>query len=179
MLAANRAPGRDRRFAFEKLRGHDERLWQNVLEEARRAERPLAPALLWGSDQSSAALAATSTHIEKLGGEAWRQAINLRTQPVETLAAPAMPGLLLSNPPYGERLDELEHLRAWYPVLGAWMKRSLPGWTACFITADPAFPRGVGFKPKRKTPLYNGALECRLYEFEMYAGSQRVAAASN
>ncbi len=176
MIAAHRAPGRDRRFAFEKLRGHDEALWQSLHDEAVRSERPLAQGLIWGSDRDPAALAATTRHLEKLGAEAWRQAVDLRCQAVESLQAPATQGLLLANPPYGERLDELDRLRSWYPLLGAWMKRCLPGWTACFITADTSFPGGVGFKPKRKTPLFNGALECRLYEFEMYAGSQRSAA---
>jgi putative N6-adenine-specific DNA methylase len=50
----------------------------------------------------------------------------------------------------------------------------MAGWRACFITADRELPSGIGFKPSKRTPLFNGALDCRLYEFELYAGTRRA-----
>ena len=92
---------------------------------------------------------------------------------MESLPAPAYGGLLLTNPPYGERLNELADLKVWYPALGSWLKKTMAGWKACFITADRALPGGIGLKPSKKTPLFNGALDCRLFEFELYAGTRR------
>ena len=91
---------------------------------------------------------------------------------METLPAPAAGGLLLSNSPHGERLNELAELKTRYPAVGAWLKRAMAGWRACFITADRELPGGIGFKPSKRTPLFNGALDCRLFEFELYAGSR-------
>jgi len=88
-------------------------------------------------------------------------------------APPPEAGLMICNPPYGERLEELDNLLAFYPQLGTALKQKYAGWTCYFLTADPALPKGVGLKPGKKTPLYNGALECRLYQFKMVAGFNR------
>ncbi len=58
--------------------------------------------------------------------------------------------------------------------MGAWLKRTMAGWRACFITADRELPSGIGFQPPKRTPLFNGALDCRLFEFELYAGTRRA-----
>ncbi|MBS0314245.1 MAG: class I SAM-dependent RNA methyltransferase [Proteobacteria bacterium] len=174
MIAMNMAPGAQRGFAFEKLRQFDADAFRRMREDAAAGLRPLAPGLLTGNDRSAEAVASTRRHLQNLGGDALLAAVTLTQEPLESLAAPAAAGVLLSNPPYGERLEEQQTLKAWYPALGAWLKRSLAGWRVAFITADRAFPGGIGLKPTRRTPLFNGALDCRLYEFELYAGSRRT-----
>jgi putative N6-adenine-specific DNA methylase len=77
------------------------------------------------------------------------------------------------NPPYGERLGEREALAQFYPAMGAVLKRRFAGWTVAVLTADMDFQKGLRLKPRRKTPLFNGALPCKLYEIEIVAGSNR------
>jgi putative N6-adenine-specific DNA methylase len=81
--------------------------------------------------------------------------------------------VLVTNPPYGVRLGEQEDLAAFYPRLGDALKQRFAGWRACIFTADLRLPKLIGLKPARRIPLYNGALECRLYVFELIAGALR------
>ena len=80
---------------------------------------------------------------------------------------------MVANPPYGERLSELEELAAFYPQLAAALKRNFAGWACHFLSADLRMPKLMRLTPSKKTPLYNGAIECRLFEFKMVAGSNR------
>jgi putative N6-adenine-specific DNA methylase len=173
MIAMNLAPGAQRPFAFEKLRNYEPTLFDAMREEAQSQAKPLALNLLFGNDLNAEAIEVTKRHLQNIGGAATADAVTLTHQRAETLTAPAPSGLILTNPPYGERMDELASLKAWYPLLGAWLKREMAGWKACFITADRDMPSGLGFKPSKKTPLFNGALDCRLFEIELYAGSKR------
>ena len=86
---------------------------------------------------------------------------------------PAAEGVLVANPPYGIRLEEQEGLAAFYPKLGDALKRRFAGWRCYFISADPQLPRLIGLKASRRTPLFNGALECRLPEYRIIAGPMR------
>jgi putative N6-adenine-specific DNA methylase len=90
---------------------------------------------------------------------------------------PAAEGVLVTNPPYGVRIGETEALAAFYPRLGDVLKQRWSGWRCYFFSADVALPKLIGLKASRRTPLYNGALECRLYEYRMVAGSMRRVAA--
>ncbi len=173
MIAMNVAPGAQRPFAFEKLRGYDATAFKKMREEAQAAIKPLLPNLLFGNDLNPEAIEVTQRHLQNMGGAATVAAVQLTNQRAETLVAPAPTGLILTNPPYGERMEELASLKAWYPALGAWLKREMVGWTACFITADRELPSGLGYKPSKKTPLFNGALDCRLFEIELYSGTKR------
>jgi putative N6-adenine-specific DNA methylase len=100
----------------------------------------------------------------------------VRVQQVDILeaSAPEARGVLVANPPYGVRFGEQAELAAFYPRLGDRLKQHFAGWRCCFFTADTRLPKLVGLKPARRTPLYNGALECRLYAFDIVAGSMRA-----
>ena len=87
--------------------------------------------------------------------------------------APAPSGVLLANPPYGERLGDAGKLAALYPALGDALKRRFAGWTAFFFTGDLRLAKLIGLKAARRTPLWNGAIECRLFAFPLVAGSMR------
>ena len=80
---------------------------------------------------------------------------------------------MVANPPYGERLSEQDELAAFYPQLGSALKRNFSGWNCYLLTADLRMPKLMRLTPSKKTPLYNGAIECRLFEFKMVAGSNR------
>ncbi len=86
---------------------------------------------------------------------------------------PAASGILVTNPPYGERLADPSALAAFYPRLGDALKQRFCGWTAYLLSADQRLPKLIRLQASKRTPLYNGALECRLYEYRLVAGTMR------
>ena len=80
---------------------------------------------------------------------------------------------MVANPPYGERMSDAERLAAFYPRLGNALKQRFAGWRCHFFTADLRLAKLIRLSASRRVPLYNGALECRLFEFVVVAGSNR------
>ncbi len=169
-MALDRAPGLGRGFAFEKLAGFDAWAWAKLRSAAESRCKPVTALPIWGSDRDERAVRATRRNLQEAGLGNVAQVV---AADILELPAPAESGILIANPPYGERIGEEEELAALYPQLGAALKRRWAGWNCDFFTADTRLPKGVGLKPSRKTPLFNGALECRLYEIKMVAGSNR------
>ncbi len=171
LIAADRAPGLARSFGFQKLLWYDGPAWQRMKQAARdRVRPPPSPVSIFASDLSPQAVARTGANLEAAGVAAF-----VRVEQADALlrAAPAAAGLLLSNPPYGVRLDDARRLAEFYPRLGDALKRGYSGWTACLFTGDLRLARLIGLKPDLRTPLWNGALECRLFSFRIVAGSMR------
>jgi len=168
--ALRRAPGSRRTFAFEKLRTFDRQRWSALLHQAREAELPLQPLPIHGSDLYGEALKLARANLDRAG---LAQCVQLKQANVLELTPPRPPGTLVTNPPYGVRLGEQEEIARFYPRLGDALKQRFAGWSVCIFTADLRLPKLIGLKPRRRVPLFNGALECRLYEFEMVAGTAR------
>ena len=165
------APGARRDFAFQRLRQFQPAIWKSLLDAARAAERPAAAAEIFGSDLSPVAVRATLANLDRAG---LLPAVSLSQGDLLIIEAPAERGVMVSNPPYGERVSDLDALAEFYPLLGSALKRRFAGWNCYLISADTRLPKLVRLTPSRKTPLFNGALECRLYEFLMVAGSNRA-----
>ncbi len=87
--------------------------------------------------------------------------------------APAPVGVLVTNPPYGVRVGEDAELASFYPQLGDALKARFAGWRCYILTADLRLAKLIGLKASKRTPLFNGPLECRLFEFKIVAGSMR------
>lgn len=169
-MARGRPPGARRGFGFERLAGFDGALWRRLQEEA---ARPLASAprlALYGSDIDARALDAARRNLAAAGVERW---VQLERADILERAAPAAAGVLIANPPYGERIGSAEDLAKLYPRLGDALKQRFAGWRCFFFTADTRLAKLIRLEPARRVPLYNGALECRLYEFRIVAGSHR------
>jgi putative N6-adenine-specific DNA methylase len=169
-IALRRPAGARRSFGFEKLAGFDGSLWQRIRAEAQRAEQPVRALDIFGSDLYGAQLQLARRNLAAAGLE---DAVHLKQANVLELSPPAASGVLVANPPYGVRLGEQQDLAEFYPKLGDALKQRFAGWRACIFTADLRLPKLIGLKPARRIPLYNGALECRLYVFELVAGSLR------
>ena len=169
-IALGRAPGSRRSFAFEKLHGFDPAAWARLRDTARAMERTLAPLDIFGSDLYGDALKVARANLAQGGLES---VVSLKQGNVLEIPAPAESGVLIANPPYGVRLGEQEELALFYPKLGDALKQRFAGWRVGIFTADMRLPKLIGLKPARRVPLYNGQLECRLYLFEMVAGSAR------
>ena len=170
MMALDRAPGLERPFAFQKLSIRDEAIWARLRQSARERMRSVGALPIFGSDRYGDALGLARANLHALGVEAL---VRLKQADIVEMPPPAHSGVLVTNPPYGVRLDDQEVLAALYPRLGDALKRKYAGWTAYIFTADLRLPKLIGLAASRRTPLYNGALECRLFEFKLVAGSMR------
>ncbi len=168
LLAAHRAPGLQRTFGFQKLAWFDGPTWQRIRQKARDRALP-APSTptIFASDIDEGAVAQAKRNAAQAGVAEWLQ---LETADVLQRAAPAPAGTLIANPPYGVRLDESARLAAFYPRLGDALKQRFAGWSAYLLTGDLRLAKLIGLKPSARTPLFNGALECRLFRFDIVAG---------
>jgi putative N6-adenine-specific DNA methylase len=169
-MARNIPPGHKRGFAFEKLKNFDAVAWKRIVAEAGAAIRPQAPVRVFGSDLYGDAVERARTNLDAAG---FADVASLKQANVLEISAPAEGGVLLANPPYGVRIGEQDDLTTFYPKLGDVLKKKFSGWIAYVFTADLRLPKLIGLKPSKRTPLYNGALECRLYEFRMVSGAMR------
>jgi putative N6-adenine-specific DNA methylase len=170
-IALKRAPGRGREFAFQHLSRFDAARWAAVVDGANAMEAaPGGEPYIFGSDLYGNALANARANLLAMG---LADFVMLKQANILEISAPADHGVLVCNPPYGVRIGEQEALRELYPKLGDVLKKQFAGWTAYFFSADTALPKGVRLAASRKTPLFNGKLECRLYEYKVIAGSNR------
>jgi len=166
-MARGRAPGARRHFGFEKLAVFDTHLWETV--KSSKSPAPSEPRL-FGSDNDEKALAAARRNLAAAGVERW---VKLERADVLERRAPAAAGVLIANPPYGERMGNAEELARFYPRLGDALKKNFPGWRCFVFTADLRLPKLIRLEPSARTPLWNGALECRLYAFNIVSGRHR------
>lgn len=169
-MALNIAPGIGRRFAFQKLKNFDGARWEVLRQERIAAQKPVEPLPIYGSDLYGDALRAAQRNLELAG---LTEAVFLKQANVLELSPPLPNGVLVANLPYGERMGELEELEELYPKLGDALKKKFSGWRAYLFTADLRLPKLVRLSVSRRTPLYNGAIECRLFEYKLIAGSNR------
>jgi len=167
-MARGRAPGARRAFGFQKLKIFDAKLWTNIKHEERTTKTVKLE--IFGSDNDPRALNDARRNLAAAGVERW---VKLEQADILERAAPAAAGVMVANPPYGERIGSKEELALFYPKLGTALKRNFAGWRCHFFTADLRLPKLVRLQPARRVPLYNGALECRLYEIRIVAGSNR------
>ena len=170
LMALNIAPGSGRQFGFEQLLRFDAEQWQTVRAAAQAQQKPLTPQPIFGRDLFGSSLDDARANIVAAGLEG---VVELKQGNVLEVPAPAATGVIVTNPPYGVRIGEQSELAEFYPRLGDWLKRRCAGWRAYILSADMALPKLIRLHASRRTPLYNGALECRLFEYRMVAGSAR------
>jgi len=171
-------PGARRRFAFEQFADFDREAWAVLKAEIKPNPLPAEPTI-FGSDISGDMVAMTR-HNLKIAGILFD--VPLKQIEAQHVSPPtSAPGILLTNPPYGERIGvrgdstvpQDEMAVSFYSALGTTLKQRFAGWTAFLFTADLQLPKLLRLKESRKTPFFNGALECRLFRFDMVAGFNR------
>ncbi len=198
-IALKIAPGVQRPFAFEKLKPYNATAWKKLkaaaLEEQQAASSLAHHLVIFGSDISNDMLAAARANFARAGlPELPLKQLDARsiTPPVEK------PGIVLINPPYGERIevrgrnsrgrvfqvrdDTVRKFQRNQPdmadaeffhAFGDALKQRFTGWRAFILTSDRSLPGQMRLRESQKTPLYNGSLECRLFRFDLIAGSLR------
>jgi putative N6-adenine-specific DNA methylase len=159
-----------RQFAFEKLRDFDGALWKRLTSEARENERPRDITHIFGSDLFGDQLKIAR---ENLVANGLGDSVALKQANVLEVPAPAESGVLVTNPPYGERLSDATSLQEMYPKLGDALKQRFAGWRAYLFSGDGNLAKSIRLSASRRTPLYNGKIECRLYEYKIVAGGNR------
>jgi putative N6-adenine-specific DNA methylase len=171
MKALNIYPSINRIFSFNFWHDFNEDLFKQVCNDyaKKRVDKDLH---IFGSDIDRQSFNASSTNIDFLG---LKDFIKINTKRFELSSAPHPEGMIICNPPYGVRLEGDENLIEKYQQWGSVLKNQFSGWTAYFISNDMSFPKGLRLAASKKTPLYNGALDCRLFEFLMVSGSNRKA----
>ncbi len=170
LMAHDIAPGLARKFGFLRLNNFDAALWQKLLAEAEARRKPVVPQPIFGSDISMDQIERARQNLAAAG---MHECVQLECADLLQRSPPVAEGVLVANPPYGVRLEEAEWLEAFYPRLGDALKQRFAGWRCYFISADPQLPKLIGLKASKRTPLFNGALECRLLEYRIIAGSLR------
>src|ERR1044071_4288131 len=167
LLALDIAPGLGRQFAFEKLTNFDARRWRELRRQTAARQKPKKFLSIYGSDIDPAALKAARANLAAAGVE---ECVTLQCANVLDITAPAREGIIVSNPPYGVRLGEQQTLAEFYPRLGDLLKKQFAGWRAYLLSADMRLPKLIHLATSKRIPLFNGALECRLFEYQMVAG---------
>jgi len=170
MIGLNIAPGLGRSFGFERTADFDPGLWASVREAAMQARTLDRKLSIHGSDLHYREVEYAKENLRSAG---LSDAVQIKQASATDLRPPTAEGVLVTNPPYGERIGEKDDLAALYPKLGDWMKQHFAGWRCYYFTGDPELPKGIRLKASRRTPLFNGAIECRLFEYRIIAGSNR------
>lgn len=169
-MALDIAPGLGRHFAFEKLKNFDDRRWRDLLRQSAARQKPRGPLPIYGSDRSGEVLKAARANLAAAG---LKEIVSLKQANVLEISAPAKEGIIVTNPPYGVRLGEQQELAEFYPKLGDVLKKEFSGWRVYLLSADNRLPKLIHLAASKRTPLFNGALECRLFEYKMVAGGMR------
>ena len=173
-MALNIAPGLSggklREFAFTKLKSFDKAMWDAQVADAKSRVKPATLLPIFGTDKYGYAV---TDARENLTANGLIDSVHLKQVSILEVAAPAASGVLVTNPPYGERLGDTTDLAELYPKLGDWLKQKFAGWRAYFFTGDPQLAKGVRLSASKRTPLFNGKIECRLFEYKIISGSNR------
>lgn len=170
MMALNIAPGLYRKFAFEKFNNFYQRDFDSLRHQAKLDIDKSFKPKIYANDIDSRAVKQALHNLStmKLG-----EYIEFMNEDFLNVPAVTNSGVMITNPPYGIRLEELAALDELYPQIAKHLKNNYANWRCYILTADLRMPKLMRLKPSKKTPLFNGSLDCRLFEFIMVSGSNR------
>ncbi len=160
LIGKNIAPGLKRDFISETWRQIPRHVWQSVREEARQKINGVSFQIL-ASDSDALVLRKARGNAERAGVS---DVIAFQRLPIEQFRSRKKFGCIICNPPYGERLSEENEIKLLYKTMGETYSR-LDTWSYFILTAHPGFERLFGKKATRNRKLYNGMLQCYLYEY--------------
>ncbi len=174
MMATDKAPGLDRfDFGFLHWQGHDPVLWQMLQQKAlERHEQAVEEKLpvFYGYDKDEEVLSFAQRNIKAAGFDGM---ISLEQRIIKDFTLPEncqeTPGLIIGNPPYGERLEDSTDLIPLYQELGVALSQQAIGWQAAVFTSDPMLAKSTGLRSHKQYPLLNGTIPCQLYLFDLKA----------
>lgn len=164
-MALDIAPGINRPFAFERLRHHDVDQWQSLRKEASERIRSTVDSPIVGFEMDETTMESARRNLAR--ARIPEDVVTLLQGDATREPCPTSPGLILTNPPYGIRIEaEKDLMMRW----ASHLKQAFAGWRVGVISADLDLPSTMRLKPRRRTPVFNGALDCRLFMFDLVAG---------
>ena len=166
LISLNIAPGSFRnQFAFERWPDFDQDLWQQLLQEATDQERKGLRAPISGSDRDPEILQQALTNASMAG---LSDQLQFTHQELSQVEAPADQGVMICNPPYGERVGNSTDLAEFYRLLGDVLKQRFKGWKVYILSGNKALAKFIRLKSSRRIPVWNGEIACQLLEYELY-----------
>lgn len=170
LIAANIPPGVYRKnFGFQRWNDYDAELWERIYNGAMERISGNRPLILGGElSKNVARKAETNIAIADL-----KEEITVLNTAFEDLEAPTGRGVLIINPPYGERMDEDADINDLYKMIGDTLKKNWAGYDAWVLTPNLEAAKYIKLTPRPKIRLFNGALDCRFLRYELYEGSRR------
>lgn len=163
--ALNAPPGLHRPFHFERLRNHNPRIWRTIKEKAQSEIHPSLNTLLIGADVDANAIKYAKENLQL--AQLAKDNIQFKHCNALEVMPPTQAGWVVTNPPYGERLDEQEQ-QFWFNW-SSHLKDHYDGWSVNIISNHLDLPRQLRLRPNRRYPVYNGDLDCRLFQFDIHA----------
>ena len=163
LIAGRIAPGIRRRFAVEGWPAHRPALLDNARSRAAAVSTPHA--VIAGADGDERAVRAARRNLQEAGVAAW---VEVRRAELAAMTPPGEAGLIVTNPPWGHRIGDVETLRPFYRAFGDALKNRARGWTAWVLLGERELAREIGLKPSRRIPVFNGPVECRFCEYRMW-----------
>lgn len=169
MIANNIAPNINRAvFGFMNWKNYDEPLFEKLIDEALDAEIEFKHKII-GVDNDGRVMGMSRANIEAAG---LTEKVELHKREFNAFKPDADNGIVVSNPPYGERIGE--NVDELYKAFGDHMKTYFEGWNAWIISSNMGALKKVGLRPSRKIKVFNGSLECRFHKFELYKGTKKI-----
>jgi putative N6-adenine-specific DNA methylase len=169
MIALRIAPGSlGRAYGFQKWKDYEQEMFREMIREKNPAGISVSSPV-YASDISPESVRLAMDHAKNARV---LDKINFQTCHFNDFTPPALPGVILINPPYGERIIP-ENINLLYSQIGDKLKKSYEGYTAWIFSGNPEAFKHVGLKPSKKIPLFNGQLECRLHGYSLYSGSKK------
>ena len=166
LKALNWAPGLFRQgFGFETWPDFDPVLWQQLRQTALASQHQQLRQPIWGSDRDPKILKQAQINAHQCG---LADQVQFRCLDLAEVEAPAEQGVLMCNPPYGDRLGHDQNLGAFYKQLGNVLKQRFKGWTAYILSGNKALAQAIGLKSSQRIPVYNGSLACQWMKYELY-----------
>ena len=178
LMALDIAPGRRQDgFGFEKWLGHDAELWMSLRQEVERrahaGKQGRIPRIA-GFDEDRRVLSTARNNLQRAGLDSIVELTEIPLQELELNGDWAEQGLVVTNPPYGERLSERKSLAEIYQALGAAVKRVTPNWRLGVFTGAPEFGKSIGLRSFKQYKLFNGKLPAQLLLFTVDEASARI-----
>jgi 23S rRNA G2445 N2-methylase RlmL len=172
LIALDRASGLLRsNYGFMHLKGFDESSWKTLRRKTRAAAKDKLNGRIIATDISQQAIEAAKKNAMTAGVERF---IEFGVCDFSETPVPDGGGVVILNPEYGERLGEMEELKKTYREIGDFLKKKCNGYTGYVFTGNLDLAKKVGLRTKRRVPFFNGPIECRLLEYELYEGSKRT-----
>jgi putative N6-adenine-specific DNA methylase len=170
LIALDKAPGLLRsNFGFMHVKGYDPEAWQELRREARAGAARQVDGRIVASDIDPNAVTAARKNAATAGVD---HLIEFHVCDFSETPVPEGSGIVLLNPEYGARLGQTSALEETYRAIGDFFKQRCQGYTGYIFTGNPDLAKRVGLRTKRKIPFYNTTIECRLLEYELYAGTR-------